>query len=31
MLPRVVGLRRALDFTLNRRALTADEALKTLA
>jgi len=27
LLPRVVGLRRALDFTLNRRALTADEAL----
>lgn len=26
LLPRVVGLRRALDFTLNRRALTADEA-----
>ena len=28
LLPRVVGLRRALDFTLNRRVLTADEALR---
>lgn len=27
LLPRVVGLRRALDFTLNRRVLNAEEAL----